>query len=107
MGEPVPTWGAVDREAAVLTPAEEATLETIGQLPLVPTQDLAHVCSIGSTAALYRRVAVLTRRGLVAGVGGPTRGSGPHQQLLLLDNLGLAVLSWRRGVEPAVLARRW
>ena len=97
--------GAATRQAATLTPAEEATLELIARLPLVPVRSLLPLSPAGSTAALYRRVAGLARRGLVAAIDGPPASSGPRGRLLLLDNFGLAVLACRRDAEPAVLAR--
>ncbi len=107
MREAFPTWGGVARQAAELSVAEEATLERIGRLPLIPARHLLPVSGGGSRAALYRCVASLARRGLIIVVPGPVSSGGPRQRLLLLGNGGLAVLGYRRGVEPAALAHLW
>jgi len=38
-------------------------------------------------------------------IDGPCEGNGRRPALLLVENLGLAVLAYRRGVEPEALAR--
>jgi hypothetical protein len=101
------TWGAVVGEARALTLEEEAALELIARLPLVPARHLQTLSGECSSAAAYRRVARLRRGSLVAMVDGPREGSGRRPRLLLVQNLGLAVLAHRREVEPEALARSY
>jgi len=51
-------------------------------------------------------VAHLVERGLVATIDGPPRGACRRRRLLLVTNLGLAVLACRDGMDPRELARR-
>jgi len=103
----VPTWRSAVREATRLCVADEALLALIARLPLVPARCVLPLSPIGSPSTLYRHLAELGKRGLVTTIDGPPAGDGRHRQLLLVDNLGLAVLAYRRGVEPAALARCW
>src|SRR5713226_4965637 len=98
-----PTWRSVAREAARLCPADEEALELIGQLPLVPICQLVPLSGDRSGRSVYACVARLSGRGLVSAIPGPTE----RRRLLLISNLGLAVLAWRRHLEPAGLARAW
>jgi len=102
-----PTWRSAAREAARVCAADEEALELIGQLPLVPIGQLVPLSGGRSERTVYACVARLTRRGLVSAIPGPADPGKPHQRLLLLSNLGLAVLAWRRNVDPAGLARFW
>jgi len=102
-----PTWRNAVREAARLCAADEALLALIGRLPLVPAQWVMPLWTEGNPGSLYRHLAELEQRGLVTTIDGPPERTGRHRQLFLVDNLGLAVLAYRRGVEPAALARFW
>jgi hypothetical protein len=93
-------------EAERLTPAEEVALELIGQLPLAAISHLLPLALGRSRSALCSDVAHLVERGLVAAIDGPPRGACRHRRLLLLTNLGLAVLGTRHGADPRELARR-
>lgn len=79
----------------------------IARLPLVPAHCVLPLTAMGSPGSLYRHLSELGQRGLVTTIDGPPAGGGRHRQLLLVDNLGLAVLAYRRGIEPAALARCW
>jgi hypothetical protein len=100
-------WAAAVREASALTPDEATTLELIARLPLVPARHLHALSRAGSPAAVYRWVAHLRLRGLVAVIDGPREGSGRRPVLLLVENLGLAVLAHRHGLRPEALARSY
>jgi len=102
-----PTWRSAAREAARVCAADEAALELIGQLPLVPICQLVPLSGDRSDRTVYASVARLARRGLVSAIPGPAEPGKPRQRLLLISNLGLAVLAWRRNVDPASLARFW
>src|SRR5216683_6583448 len=102
-----PTWRSAAQEAARLCPADDDALELIGRLPLVPIRQLVPLSGRRSERGVYACVARLARRGMVSAISGPADPGKPHQQLLLISNLGLAVLAWRRDVEPAGLARTW
>ena len=99
-----PTWRAVGHAAASLEARDAELLDLVAWLPLVPTAHLVPFSPDGPRA-VDRCVARLRRSGLVAAVAGPSDGVGRRRLLLLPTNLGLAVLAWRRGVEPGSLAR--
>jgi hypothetical protein len=100
-----PTWGSPLREEARLCAADESLLDLIARLPLVPARCLVPLSPVGSSASLYRHLAELVHRGLVNTLAGPPERGGRRRALLLVDNTGLAVLAYRRGVEVAALAR--
>ena len=60
-----------------------------------------------SRSALCSDVVHLAERGLVATIEGPPHGACRHRRLLLLTNLGLAVLANRYASDPRELARGW
>jgi Replication-relaxation len=101
------TWRRAAREAARLCPADEETLELIGRLPLVPIRQLVPLSGGRSGRSVYACVERLAERGLVSAIPGPADLGRTHRRLLLISNLGLAVLAWRREVDPASLARAW
>jgi hypothetical protein len=101
------TWRRAAREAARLCPADEETLELIGRLPLVPIRQLVPLSGGRSGRTVYACVERLAERGLVSAIPGPADLGRTHRRLLLISNLGLAVLAWRREVDPASLARAW
>jgi hypothetical protein len=101
------TWRTVAREADQLRRIDQEILELIGRLPLVPMGQLLPFSAVRGPRAVYACISRLAARGLVITIVGPGNGVGPRHHLLLLSNLGLAVLSWRRNVEPAGLAREW
>jgi len=103
----VPTWRSAVREEAHLCADDEALLALIARLPLIPARCLVPLTPMGSSASLYRHLAELEQRGLLTTIAGPPGAGGRHRQLLLVDNPGLSVLAYRRGVEPAALARCW
>jgi hypothetical protein len=100
-----PTWGSALREEARLCAADESLLDLIARLPLVPARCLVPLSPVGSSASLYRHLAELVQRGLVTTIAGPPERGGRRRALLLVDNTGLAVLAYRRGVEVVALAR--
>ncbi len=102
-----PTWRSVAREAARLRPADEEALELIGRLPLVPISQLVPLSGGRSRRSVYAGVERLVERGLVSVMLGPGHLGKPHRRLLLISNLGLAALAWRREVDSASLARAW
>jgi hypothetical protein len=102
-----PTWRSAAREAARLCAADEEALELIGRLPLVPICQLVPLSGDRSGRSVYACVARLSGRGLVSAIPGPTDPRRTHRRLLLISNLGLAVLAWRRDLEPAGLVRVW
>jgi len=102
-----PNWRSAALEAARLRPADEQALEVIGRLPLVPISQLVPLSGGRSHRSVYACVGRLAGRGLVSTIPGPADLGRSHQRLLLIGNLGLAVLAWRRDVEPAGLAREW
>jgi hypothetical protein len=97
-------WGAwfIDLSNALCTAVAPAD-----PFPLTSSTDLGTAFALLGLALLYACVARLARRGLVSALPGPADLGKPHQRLLLMSNLGLAVLAWRREVEPAILARAW
>src|SRR5438128_7740817 len=94
------------QEAAVLSPAEQAALELIGRLPLAAVSHLLPLATGRSRTALCSDVVRLAERGLVARIEGPPHGASRRRRLLLLTNLGLAVLACRYALDPRVLARK-
>src|SRR5579859_4467983 len=102
-----PTWRSAAREAARLCPADEEALELIGRLPLVPISQLMPLSGGRSGRSVYACVERLVERGLVSVIPGPGHLGKPHRRLLLISNLGLAALAWRREVDSAGLARAW
>src|SRR5713226_8092252 len=102
-----PTWRSVARDAARLRPADEEALELIGRLPLVPISQLVPLSGGRNGRSVYACVERLVERGLVSVIPGPGHLGKPHRRLLLISNLGLAALAWRREVDPASLARSW
>src|SRR6266851_5357032 len=102
-----PIWRSAAREAARLCPVDKEALELIGRLPLVPISQLVPLSRGRSDRSVYARVARLADRGLVSVIPGPGHLGKPHRRLLLISNLGLAALAWRREVDPASLARAW
>src|SRR5215467_4138773 len=100
-----PTWRIATEEAARLTPVEEVALELIGQLPLAAVSHLPPLAIGRSRSALCADVARLVERGLVARIDGAPHGAGGRRRLLLVTNLGLAVLAIRLGTDPRDLAR--
>ena len=102
-----PTWRSAAREAARLCPADEEALELIGRLPLVPISQLLPLSGGRSGRSVYACVERLVERGLVSVIPGPGHLGKPHRRLLLISNLGLAALAWRREVDHANLARAW
>src|ERR1700694_1335457 len=102
-----PTWRSAARGAARLCPADEDALELIGRLPLVPISQLLPLSGGRSDRSVYACVERLVERGLVSVIPGPGHLGKPHRRLLLISNLGLAALAWRRDVEPASLAHAW
>jgi hypothetical protein len=108
MPERVPTWGAAKREAAALSSMDETILYAIARLPLVPARLLLPLSGLESSASTaYRRLGAIARRGLLAVIEGAAGTFGGHRRLLLVTNLGLAVLAVRREIEPKVLAQHW
>src|SRR5215471_12474537 len=101
-----PTWRIAAEEAGRLTPAEEVALELIGQLPLAAVSHLLPLAIGRSRSALCADVAHLVERNLVATIDGPPHGACRRRRLLLVTNLGLAVLAFRDGIDPRELARR-
>ncbi len=101
-----PTWRMAAHEAARLAPGEQLVLELIGHLPLAATSHLLPLAMGKSRSALCSDVAHLVERGLVAAIDGPPHGACRRRRLLLLTNLGLAVLACRRGADSRDLARR-
>src|SRR5436190_15570973 len=101
-----PTWRIATQEAARLTPGEEVALELIGYLPLTAVSHLLPLAIGRSRSALSSDVAHLVERGLVATIEGPPHGACRRRRLLLVTNLGLAVLASRHGMDPRELARR-
>ena len=79
----------------------------IGRLPLVPISQLVPLSGGRSGRSVYACVERLAERGLVSVIPGPGHLGKPHRRLLLISNLGLAALAWRREVDPASLARAW
>src|SRR5260370_42053759 len=104
MHRPGEAWREKQRVSAQ---ADEEALELIGRLPLVPICQLVPLSGDRSGRSVYACVARLSGRGLVSAIPGPTDGRRTHRRLLLISNLGLAVLAWRRDLEPADLAREW
>jgi hypothetical protein len=102
-----PTWRIAAEEAARLTPVEEVALELIGQLPLAAVSHLLPLAIGRSRSALCADVAHLLERDLVATIDGAPHAAGRRRRLLLVTNLGLAVLAIRLGTDPRDLARRW
>ena len=102
-----PTWRSAAREAGRLYPADEEVLELIGRLALVPISQLVPLSGGRSGRSVYACLERLAERGLVSVIPGPGHLAKPHRRLLLISNLGLAALAWRRDVDPASLARAW
>src|SRR5216683_4156707 len=102
-----PTWRAAATEAARFCPADEEALELIGRLPLVPISQLVPMSGGRSGRSVYACVERLVERGLVSVIPGPGHLRKSHRRLLLISNLGLAALAWRREVDSASLARAW
>jgi len=102
-----PTWRSAAREAARLCPADAEALELIGRRPLVPISQLLPFSGGRSGRSVYACVERLVERGLVSVIPGPGHLGKPRRRLLLISNLGLAALAWRRNVDPANLARAW
>ena len=88
-----PTWRMAIQEAARLTPVEAVELDLIGYLPLATVSHLLPLAIGRSRSALSSDVAHLVERGLVATIDGPPRGACRRRRLLLVTNLGLAVLA--------------
>jgi hypothetical protein len=107
MSSALPTWGMAWREAALLGPADQVLLETLGKLPLVPVRCLLPLVPVTSPQALYCHVQGLQRRGLLVALDGPPERSGRPRRLVLVTNLGLGVLAWLVGVHPKTLARQF
>src|SRR5262245_34735167 len=101
-----PTWAAVVRAADGLCCSDQQLLEVIARLPLVPIRQLLPF-SATSERATYACVARLVERGLVSTLTGPAEGAGRPPKLLLVTNIGLAVLALRMELDPASLARAW
>lgn len=100
-----PTWRMATTEAASLTAIQAVALELIAHLPLAP---IAHLVPLGGTtdrSALYRQMAHLSERGLIATFDGPPHGRCRRRQLLLLTNLGLAVLAGLHALDPRAMVR--
>jgi len=102
-----PTWRMAVSESDSLTSDQAATLELIAQLPLASTAHLVPLAGPCDRSTLCRKIGLLVERGLIATLDGPAYGRCRPRQLLLITNLGLAVLAWRRGVDPCELVRQW
>jgi hypothetical protein len=102
----LPTWRMATGEAARLKAAEAVALELIGELPLAAVSHLLPLAMGRSRSALCADVAHLVERGLVATIEGPAHAACRRPRLLLVTNLGLAVLAYRHGMDPRELARR-
>lgn len=101
-----PTWAAVVRAADGLCCSEQQLLEVVARLPLVPIRQLLPF-SVTSERSTYASVARLVERGLVSSFTGPAEGAGRRPKLLLLTNVGLAVLACWMELDPVGLARGW
>jgi hypothetical protein len=93
--------------SSCLTSPEADVLELVAQLPLAPITHIAPFATTGDRATLYRRIAHLVERGLITALHGPPHSRCRPRQLLLITNLGLAVLAWRSGLDCRELVRRW
>ena len=89
-----------------LTSPEAATLELVARLPFAPMAYIAPFAQTGDRSTLYRRIAHLVKRRLVATFDGPPHSRCRPRQLLVIANLGLAVLAWRYAVDSRELVRR-
>jgi len=102
-----PTWRTATHQAALLTPAEQAILELTGRLPLAAVSQLLPLANGRSRSGLCSDVAHLAERGLIARIEGPPHGACRRRRLLLLTNLGLAVLACRKDTDSRELAHEW
>src|SRR5438270_4172423 len=102
-----PTWRMASAEASGLTAAQAAALDLVARLPLVPIAHLVPLAGGRDPATLYRQIAHLAERGLIATFAGPPHGRCRPRQLLLLTNLGLAALAWGNARDPRALASEY
>jgi hypothetical protein len=102
-----PTWRMAADASICLTAPEAAALELVAQLPFAPLAYIAPFARTSDRSTLYRRIAHLVERHLVATFDGPPHGRCRPRQLLLITNRGLAVLAWRHAVDSGELVRRW
>ena len=88
-----PTWRMAEDESNSLTSPEIDVLELVAQLPFAPIAHIAPFARTGDRATLYRRIAHLVERRLIATFDGPPHRRCRPRQLLLVTTWDL--LYWR------------
>ncbi|MEJ7653211.1 MAG: hypothetical protein WKH64_07640 [Chloroflexia bacterium] len=96
-------WERVRRESDRLSGVQRDVMWLVMRLPLLPQGTVRALLPHIGERSVYRAVAVLKERGLVAGVDRLTRPWG-RLHLQYATTLGLAVMAYRGGFEPRSLA---
>lgn len=97
------TFGDARRAFGELTPDGARVLVLLAQAPLLWTDAVCSLASLGSRATAYRCLDKLRVQGLVERLRSGQLGSGAAQMYHLTD-LGVAAVASMRGLDPAHLA---